>query len=130
MNAPSADVPRYAYALAVAAGLLVAPYMYWFAQLLGGAGGVDDYVELWALFWATFAVAYGTLGVAFGLIWPGRFWRWGVWLSAAPLCVVSFLEPGAAFFTGWVLMSVLPSCACAQAAGSYGSKFTAVNHSG
>lgn len=121
MKSRSAAAPAYAYALAVVAGLLLAPYMYALAQLLGGVSR-DGYATMWAFFWAAFAVAYATLGAAFGLLWPGRTWRWGVWLSAAPLCAASFFSPGAAFYAGLILASLLPSAACAYAAGRYGLK--------
>ena len=126
MAARSTNAPDSAYALAVGLGLLVAPYMYALAGLLEKIKEPDAHVMVWPLFWVAFAAIHAALGTVFGLLWPAQTWRWGVWLSAAPLCLVSFLSPGVAFYAGWVLVSLPPSCACACAAGRYGLKSTTV----
>jgi hypothetical protein len=125
-TARSAATPTYAYALAVVAGLVLTPSMYWLGEMLGAVREPDASIMMWPLFWGAFAVAHAALGVVFGLVWPERTWRWGVWLSAAPLCLVSFFSPGAAFYAGWVMVSLFPSSSCAYAAGMYGLKSTKV----
>ncbi len=121
----STSAPVYAYALAVVAGLLVSPTMYALGILLGDVREPDAYIMMWPIFWATFAFIHAALGVVFGMVWPRASWRWGVWVSAAPLCVLSFLTPGAAFYAGWALVTLLPSSACARAVASYALKSAA-----
>ncbi len=126
MAARSKTAPDSAYALAAGLGLLVAPYMYALAALFGEIKQPDAYVTVWPFFWVAFAVAHAALGLVLGLLWPAPTWRWGVWVCGAPLCLLSFDTPGALFYAGWVAVSLVPSCACAYAAGRYGLRHTSV----
>jgi hypothetical protein len=122
MAAQGTTAPAYAYALAVVLGLVTLPYTYSLALIFGDERGAGAEPWVWVFFWVACAAAHAALGTIFGLLWPGRTWRWGVWLCGAPLCAVSFLEPGAAFYAGSVSVSLLPACACAYAGGRYGLK--------
>ena len=104
-------MPRYSYVLAVLAGFFVLPFVYLLALFaaLPARGGA-------ALSYAIFIFGHGALGAAFGLVWPGAKWRWGVWLCAGPACLVSFLEADAKFFLLWVGMTLLPACVGAYTA--------------
>ncbi len=60
--------------------------------------------------------AYALLGIAFGLVWPERSWRWAVWLTppaAVMLVLYTFSEAGTA---GWNL-TVLALCVAGAALG-------------
>ena len=111
------DTPPYSYLLALAVGLFGLPIVYLSTNYASHS---------WGMTMMCFAVLNALPGAAFGLVWPDIRWRWGVWLSAAPLCVLSFLQPGAAFYAGWALVSLLPSCACARAVARYALKSTKV----
>jgi hypothetical protein len=120
--------PRYPHVLAVVAGLLVLPLALIFAQFAAevlGAGGTDARFTIRAAF---LFVAYACAGAFFGLVWPGKSWRWGAWMSALPFVWVSFVSP---FATVALLFSVvLPACAGALAAARLHSKRPGASLSG
>ncbi len=63
-----------------------------FNAVFSDAFGVSQYVGLMGYVLA----AYAVLGTVFGLIWPGKGWRWTFWLSwpaAFALGLYSFSEP-------------------------------------
>jgi hypothetical protein len=105
--------PPFSYALAVAAGLSGLPFMYYLVVSVAGLPGVDygDWVPGTAL---GFAICHSALGVLFGLLWPGGRWRWGVWLTATPLCFVSFLAPDPWVFLLWAAASLPTACAASS----------------
>jgi hypothetical protein len=132
------DVPRYAYALAVCVGLvaLLSAYAiidYLAAGLLGDVlGGCSlsqysgDSYRHGMVAAGLFALTNAVLGAFYGLVWPEKTWRWGVWLCALPTCVISFAEPGVVFFLWWVAVTLLPACAGSYAAGRLHLKYTEV----
>jgi hypothetical protein len=69
-------------------------------------------------------LCFSIVGGAFGLLWPESKWRWGVWMGAAPICLVSFVAPDAGFFAGFVAATLAPSCACAYAAARLHLRYT------
>jgi hypothetical protein len=111
----SANVPRVAYLLAVAAGLVGVPFMY---LSVGDVVGVLTGGALISVLYiaACFALGYSALGAAFGFLWPGAGWRWGVWLCAAPSFAVPYFMPDVRIFLGWALVGLLPTCAGAYLA--------------
>ena len=125
---PRARAPRFSYLLAVAAGLSGVGFAGVLTKMadLNGAGYVGSRVGVTA----SFAVGHFVLGGAFGLLWPRAEWRWGVWLCAAPACYISFQGPGVWFFLGWVVLTMIPACLGAYAAGTAHLKFTAVDEEG
>jgi hypothetical protein len=136
------DVPRYSYVLTVFVGLIALSSVYTIidflsARLLGeflGGASLGEYADgayrHAAAAVGLFALANAVLGAFFGLVWPEKTWRWGVWLCALPACLLSFLEPGAVFFLSWVAVTLLPTCAGAAAAGRLHLKYTEVEGQG
>src|SRR5215204_3175488 len=119
MTARTADVPRLFYALALLVGFCGLPLSFavlscgygvsraassFLAVMLGGEGS-----GAWLSGVAVFAVPQGFLGALFGYAWPQVGWRWGVWLTALPLCLLTFFVPAAGFFLPAVALNTLPS---------------------
>jgi hypothetical protein len=71
-------------------------------------------------------VCYGVAGGVFGLVWPERGWRWGMWLCAMPLGLSSFIIPDLPTFFTFLAMSLAPSCACAHVAARAHLKYAEV----
>src|SRR5688500_1710259 len=130
MTARNADVPVVLYLLAALISFCVLPLS--FAVLSLGYGmervGLDfltDYLALlldrqwgsgaWLAGALVFSVPQGVLGVLFGYAWPQAGWRWGVWLTAPPLCLLAFVVPVAGFFLSAAALTTLPACAGAYA---------------
>jgi hypothetical protein len=115
MSALSADVPRFPYLLAMAAGLSCVLMVYGpssiLQELLTGGDAFSRAVVL-----AGFALGYAALGAAFGALWPGAGWRWGVWIVAPSACAISFIVPGVWFFLVWVALTLPSACTGAYAA--------------
>ena len=137
VGARNADVPRYSHLIAVAAGLFGLPFIYALADFVAGGllgdflAGFEDVSYTDVLPYAVFfAAAYAVLGAVFGLAWPEKTWRWGVWLCALPLCLVSFIAGGAWGFLAWVAVTLLPACLGAYVAGRFHLKYVAVDESG
>ena len=107
--------PRFAYPFAVAAGLFGLVF-YGLLSMIEGAPGGGHYAVPLAILLAGFAVGHFVLGGAFGILWPWVAWRWGVWLCAAPACLISFCGRGVWFFLGWLALTMLPACAGAYTA--------------
>jgi hypothetical protein len=112
---PTAHAPRAAYLLVVPVGLV---------GLVFGVGlsVLADMPEahcvepLWMVVLASFAVGQFVIGGACALLWPRASWRWGVWLYAAPACIISFNGRGVWFFLVWLALTMLPACAGARTA--------------
>ena len=120
------DVPWFSYGFAVVAGLIVLPFTFLLTSLL--AELLDVGPEGFAsVFPPALVVSYAILGSAFGFVWPESTWRWGVWLSAAPVCFVSFFGLSAPFYVGWVALTLLPACAGAYAAARLHFKYIGVS---
>lgn len=137
MAARSEDVPRYAYPLAMAAGTIGLAFIAALADFLSrnllgffpvkfvDGGGGD-------LTWdaAMFAVSHAVLGALFGLVWPEKTWRWGVWLCALTTCLASLLSRSVWYFLLWEAVTLLPACAAAYAAARLHLKYVKVGESG
>jgi hypothetical protein len=127
MSSRSAAVPRSYYLLAAAVGLFGVPFVY----ILGGPLSEEVSGEEWAgirmVIMAVLAFCYALLGAAFGLMWPAVNWRWGVWLCAAPACLLSFYFPDVWFFLGWLVLTVLPAGSAAYVASRLGSRTPKTN---
>ena len=109
------DVPRFAYPLAVVGGVGFSWVSFLFASSVASALGVWEhkYGYVGAV---VFAAAHLVIGAVFGMLWPERTWRWGVWLCLVPVCLVSLTEREASVFF-WVLaLTLAPACAGAYAA--------------
>ena len=122
MPAQDKEVSRFTYVLAVVAGLFFMGAPFYIANLW--ANGPVDYERGVTL---TFAAAYALLGGGFGFLSPEGGWRWGVWLSMAPLMLLSFLVPSLSNFLQWTGLTLLPACAGAYAGSRLHLKFTSVN---
>ncbi|HEX8501962.1 MAG TPA: hypothetical protein VF659_15370 [Pyrinomonadaceae bacterium] len=123
MGARTTPVPRVFYALALGVGLFGLPFVlalashvvtYALADYLRGLppGSYDGEI----IAGAVIAAFHALLGGAFGAVWPEVGWRWGVWLTALPICLASFVAPDAATFLAWAALTLLPACGAAQAA--------------
>ncbi len=126
MQARDSDVPRFAYLVAVAAGLFLCLFSFFFLrpilERLSWAAALDPN-------FATFlspVVCYGAAGALFGFLLPDAGWRWGVWLCAAPACLASFGAPGPPEFMVFLLLTLAPACACAYGAARLHMKFVEV----
>jgi hypothetical protein len=125
MTARTADVPRLFYALALLVGFCGLPLSFTVLSYGYGARGAwQVYLTLmlggegpgaWLAGVAVFAVPQGFLGALFGYAWPQVGWRWGVWLTALPLCLLTFFVPAVGFFLPAAALNTLPACAGAHA---------------
>ena len=130
MTARNADAPGVLYVLAALIGFCALPLS--FAVLSHGYGMESarldflmDFLALlsdrregsgaWLAGVLVFAAPQGVLGALFGYAWPQAGWRWGVWLTAAPLCLLAFVVPVAGFFLSAAALTTLPACAGAYA---------------
>ena len=122
MTSRTAHAPRLFYALATLVGFCGLPLS--FAVVSLGLGGArPDFLTLilgegrgaWLAGVAVFAAPQGLLGALFGYALPEAGWRWGVWLTALPLCLLTFFAPAAGFFLHAAALTVLPACAGAYA---------------
>ena len=115
MAARDKDVPTYSYVIAVVAGLC-----YTWGSFLT-ASVVTQLFDSWErglgfLGVITFAAAHVVIGGLFGLLWPERTWRWGVWLCLVPVCLAALTEADASIFLWVVALTLAPACAGAYAA--------------
>ena len=115
MAARDKDVPTYCYVIAVVAGVC---YTWGSFQAANVVTQLFDRWERGLSFVGliTFAAAHVVIGGVFGLMWPERTWRWGVWLCLVPVCVVALTEPDASVFFWVVALTLAPACAGAYAA--------------
>lgn len=137
MAARSEDVPGYTYPLAVAAGTFGLAFIYALADFLSRnllghhlvnfAEGAEDSLTWTA---AVFAVSHAVLGALFGLLWPEKTWRWGVWLCVLTTCLASLLSESVWYFLLWEAATLLPACAGAYAAARLHLKYAEVDESG
>lgn len=119
------DVPRYSYLIAVVAGVCYT----WFSFLV--AASVSQLFDRWAhgltfLGAVTFAAAHVIIGGLFGLLWPEKTWRWGVWLCLVPVFTASVMESEAVVFFGVVALTLAPACAGAYVAARVHLKYVDV----
>ncbi len=126
MNRQNQDVPRLSYALALIAGLSFTVLLFNLIGFLGALMDEGPYEFSPVAPAVAFALAYSLVGGGFGLVWPEPTWRWGVWLSAAPVCVISVLGPNAVSFAGFVALTLVPSSACAYLAARLHLKYVEV----
>ena len=130
MTTRTADVPWLFYALALLVGFCGLPLLF---GVLSQGYGVErissdfltDFVArllnqregsgAWLAGVFVFVVPQAFLGVLFGYILPESGWRWGVWLTAPPLCLLTFFVPAVSFFLPAVALTTLPACAGAYA---------------
>ncbi|HEX8561127.1 MAG TPA: hypothetical protein VF668_23745 [Pyrinomonadaceae bacterium] len=124
-NAPNA--PKLFYALAALVGCCGLPLSF---AVLSGEHGAEraaagfltlllggDGAGAWLAGAAVFAAPQGLLGALFGYAMPEAGWRWGVWLTAPPLCLLTFFVSAPGFFLPALALSTLPACAGAHAGG-------------
>jgi hypothetical protein len=137
MAARDADAPRYAYVLAVCVGLFALPAAFALVDRMA-AGSLDDFItgapvmsyRAAGVAAGLFALANAVLGAAFGLAWPEKSWRWGVWLCAVYVCLVSYVAYGLSDFLAWTALTLAPACLGAYAAGRLHLQYVAVDESG
>jgi hypothetical protein len=113
MASGAAKTKRVVNLVAVGAGVFVMFIALLFAKffiVILGAGPR----EVWLVIPAVLCVAYLGAGAFFGLMWPAKSWRWGVWVSLLPFVWASFMTPFMALALAG--MVVLPACAGALAA--------------
>ena len=116
-------MPRLFYVLAVLVGLCGLPLSFAVGSTMMGRSMPDDFLGLilgegpGALLAGVgiFAVPHGLLGAAFGYAWPAVSWRWGVWMSAVPLCLLTFFAPALNLFLPALALTALPAGAGACA---------------
>ncbi|MFL6334087.1 MAG: hypothetical protein ACJ754_12310 [Pyrinomonadaceae bacterium] len=109
------DVPRFAYLLAVLGGVVYTWFAFFLANSVAMALGEWEY-HYGYLGAVVFAAAHLVGGGLFGLLWPERTWRWGVWLCLVPVCVVSLAQREVTIFLWVVALTMAPACAGAYAA--------------
>ena len=109
-RAAGGKAPRFSYALAAAAGLVCTATSLFLAP---GEGGIFDGQSWWAglLMVSQLALGHALAGVAFGLAWPVKGWRWGVWLCAASACGYSFHVHAGPPFLLFAAATLAPACA-------------------
>jgi hypothetical protein len=135
--ARSEDVPRYAYPLAMAAGTVGLAFVYALADFLS-RNLLGLYLEKFAdgggrgLTWtaAVFAVSHALLGALFGLVWPEKTWRWGVWLCVLTTLLASLLSKNVWYFLLWEAVTLAPSCAASYAAARFHLRYAEVEEAG
>ena len=127
-------MPRLFYVLAVLVGLCGLPLSFAVGSLMMGPLMPDDILGLilgegfsaLPAGAAVFAIPHGLLGAAFGYAWPAVSWRWGVWMSALPLCLLSLFAPALNLFLPALALTALPACAGAYAAARVNLRHTRV----
>jgi hypothetical protein len=118
----SPDVPWLFYALAVVVGLFGLPFIFALTSYVWGNLFADYRRDEWGIFGVGLFVAvmfggfHALLGAVFGAVWPALAWRWGVWLTALPLCLGSFGMPSVWLFAAFAAVTLLPACAAAHGA--------------
>ena len=128
MKSPDHATPPSLYVLAMAVGLAGLPFIFLLAGFVispHAAGGDWSWsAQAW------FAVGYAVLGALFGLVWPEPTWRWGLWLTAMPLCLVYLLDLGGWVWLGLAVQTALPACSAAYAAARLHLKYAEVDEEG
>jgi hypothetical protein len=113
MASGAAKTTRFVNLLAVCAGVFVIFIALLFAKVFMGILGTGPR-EAWLVILPIVFVAYLGAGAFFGLMWPAKSWRWGVWVSLLPFVWASFTSPFVVLALAG--MVVLPACAGALAA--------------
>jgi hypothetical protein len=117
--------PPLYYLLAILAGMVAMPSAWAignFLVILFEAGRRASW--LFVIPASTFAV-FALAGGIFGLAWPEKTWRWGVWVSLLPFVIISFISPFAVLLLACVV--VLPACAGAYVAARVHLRYTRVS---
>lgn len=77
------------YLLAVLAGLLLSHAVFFAVSYISGLQAATDWDSSRslsaALTGSSMVIAQGLLGWLFGVLWPKPGWRWGLWVSLAPV---------------------------------------------
>jgi MFS family permease len=109
------DVPTYSYVVAVVAGMCYTWGSFLTAtvvtQLFDGRERGLSFLGA-----VTFAAAHVVIGGVFGLLWPEKTWRWGVWLCLVPVCLGSLFETYVSAFFWFLALTLAPACTGAYAA--------------
>jgi hypothetical protein len=113
MASGAAKTTRLVNVIAVGVGVFVMFLALLFARFFMEILGVGPR-EAWLVSTAVVFVAYAGAGAFFGLMWPAKSWRWGVWVSLLPFVWASFTSPFVVLALAG--MVVLPACAGALAA--------------
>lgn len=137
MAARSEDVPRYAYPLAVAAGTVGLAFVYALVDYLSRnllGHHLEKFVDGggYGLTWTAlmFAVSHMMLGALFGMVWPEKTWRWGVWLCVLTTLLASLLSKSVWYFLLCEAVTLAPACAAAYAAARFHLRYAEVEESG
>ena len=137
MAARSEDVPRYAYPLAMAAGTVGLAFVFALVDFLSRnllGQYLDKFVDGggYGLTWTAlmFAVSHAALGALFGLVWPEKTWRWGVWLCVLTTLLASLLSESVWYFLLCEAVTLAPACAAAYAAARLHLRYTEVEEAG
>jgi uncharacterized membrane protein len=125
MAAQDAKATTIVYLLAIAFGLMVAVPALTFAKFLSGILNTHPH-NWWFIFAPVMFLTYAGVGAFFGLSWPSKSWRWGVWASLLPFIWASFVDPAAVLLLAGIV--VLPACAGALAASRYQLRRIAARH--
>jgi hypothetical protein len=135
--ARSEDVPRYAYPLAVIAGTVGLAFIFALADFLSRnllGHRLEKFAEGggYGLMWtaATFAAGHALLGALFGMVWPEKTWRWGVWLCVLTTLFASLLSGSVWYFLLWEAVTLAPACAASYAAARLHLSYAEVEESG
>ena len=124
MRAHGERPPSLYYLLAILAGMVAMPCAWALGNFLVTLFEVGRRATwLFVIPASTFAV-FAVAGGIFGLAWPEKSWRWGVWVSIPPFLLVSFVSPYAVLLLAFVV--VLPACAGAYVAARVHTKYTRV----
>ena len=97
-SAEALKVPKYAYALAVASGLIVylflvfISFIYYRSEMYLTTSDMSIALLIFIIFPS---LVYSALGAAFGYKWPGIRWKWGLLIATIP----SLLMPLMIWFT-------------------------------
>lgn len=109
----AAVVSKYPYVLAVLVGASLLFFAVVFAVYVADAFAAGRGERLIVIATFLFAV-YAVTGAFFGFMWPGRSWRWGVWVSVLPFVWSCFFRPYS--MLSMLCTVVLPACAGSLAA--------------
>ena len=126
MRVHGKSVPLFSYLLAAFGGFLFTCVALFFCLFLSrllddGARGIGPVGT------TAFAIAHVLIGGVFGLVWPEKSWRWGVWLCVVPVCFISFFGREAYMFLWVVALTLAPACAGAYVAARAHLKYVGVN---
>lgn len=128
MRVRGKDVQLFPHLLAVAGGLLFTCGALFFSVSLSRLFDDASMGSMGFVGRTAFAVAHALIGGVFGLVWPEKSWRWGIWLCAVPFCYISFFGREAASMFLWVVaLMLIPACAGAYVMARIHLKYTDVS---